>query len=203
MTKDGTLIVPIWMVPKYYEAPLNSHVPSVLSTFYSKDNGETWALGEILTTNSDVISPNETVAALTSDSTVYLNIRFNGYCRAKAYSHSGYDNWKQYAPDYTLPDPQCFGSVSAYNDGMHPYTLIFANCADKKSRTNVTVRASIDDGKTYPISRLIDTERGGYVEVAIDNKAQLIYVLYESNWGEKEHLAIFNYEWLSAGEESI
>ena len=80
MTADGTLIVPIWMVPKSYEAPIKSHSPSVISTFYSKDNGETWALGDFLRSNADVISPNETVAALTSDGNVYLNIRFIGFC---------------------------------------------------------------------------------------------------------------------------
>lgn len=196
VTRDGTLVVPVWMVPKCYEAPIKSHNPSVLSTFYSKDNGETWAVGDILETNSNIICPNETVAALTSDGRIYLNIRFNGFCRAKAYSENGYSNWTQYVPDYKLPDPRCFGSVAAYDDGVHPYTLIFANCADKSNRTHVTVYASTNDGQTYPVSRQLDEERGGYVEVAIDNKARLIYVLYEDKYGESDHLAIFNYEWL-------
>ncbi len=196
MTKDGTLIVPIWMVAKCHEAPIKAHSPSVISTFFSKDNGETWAIGDILDSKSDIISPNETVAALTSDGRVYLNIRFNGNCRAKAYSQNGYSDWTQYAPDCNLPDPQCFGSVAVYNDKEHPYTIIFANCANESSRTCVTVRASNDDGRTYPISRLLDGERGGYVEVAVDNTAQLIYVLYEDKCGITDHLATFNYEWL-------
>ncbi len=196
ISSDGTLIVPVWMVPKRHEAPIKSHAPSVISTFYSKDNGETWLIGDILDTNSDIICPNETVAALTSDGEVHLNIRFKGYCRAVAYSKNGYSNWTRYAPDYNLPDPQCFGSIAAYNDGKHPYTLIFANCADKTSRTHVTVRASTDNGQTYHISRLLDEKRGGYVEVAVDNTARLIYILYENKYGETDHLAIFNYEWL-------
>lgn len=199
MTKDGTLIVPVWMVPKRHEAPLSSHSPAVLSTFYSKDNGETWAVGEILESNPDVISPNETVAALTSDGGVYLNIRFQGYCRAKAYSQNGYSGWTNYSPDYNLPDPRCFGSVAVCDDGEHPYTLIFANCADKVFRNTVTVRASTDNGETFPVSKLLDKERGGYVEVATDNKEKLIYVLYEDRAGVTDHLAIFNYEWLTSG----
>ena len=196
VAKDGTIIVPIWMVPKHHGAPMKSHAPSVLTTFYSKDNGETWALGELLETNSDILCPNETVAAITSDDQVYLNIRFKGSCRAKAYSDNGYSNWKEYAPDYKLTHPQCFGSVAAYNDGNHPYTLIFANCASTESRKEVTVRASFDDGKTYPVSKLIDADRGGYVEVAVDNDAGLIYVLYENDWGKSDTLAIFDYDWL-------
>ena len=196
VAKDGTIIVPIWMVPKKHEAPIKSHDPSVLTTFYSKDNGETWALGELLATNSDILCPNETVAAITSDEKVYLNIRFKGSCRAKAYSDNGYSNWKEYAPDYKLTDPQCFGSVAVYNDGVHPYTLIFANCASTESRKEVTVRASFDDGRTYPVSKLIDADRGGYVEIAVDNTAGLIYVIYENDWGKCDRIAIFDYEWL-------
>jgi len=201
ITKDGTLLVPIWMVPKYHEAPLAAHMPSVISTFYSKDNGETWAVGEILGTYADVINPNETVGALTSDGRVYLNIRHAGYCRAKAYSRTGYDGWTQYGPDYKLHDPQCFGSIAAYDDGEHPYSLILANCDVKVGRRNVTVRISTDNGQTYPVSRVIDMERGGYVEVAVDNTSKLIYVLYEDRYGETDRLAVFNYEWIEAIEE--
>ena len=195
--KDGTLIVPVWMVPKYYEAPVRSHFPSVLSTFYSKDNGETWAIGEILKTRSDVINPNETVAALTSDGNVYLNIRNAGFNRARAYSANGYSGWTQFMPDYNLPDPICFGSVASYNDGEKPYSIIFVNCDSKTERKNVTVRISTDDGHTYPVSRVIDKDRGGYSDIAVDNERKLIYVIYEDKGGTTDYLAVFNYEWVT------
>jgi sialidase-1 len=197
MTGDGTLIVPVWMVPKFYEAPVKSHSPSVITTFYSKDNGETWTLGELLGTKFDVICPNETSAALTADGRVHLNIRFQGFCRAKAYSANGYSDWQDFAPDYKLPDSGCFGSIAVCDDGKHPRAMLFANCATKEGRKMVTVRASFDDGKTYPISKLIDADRGGYVEIATDNKAGLIYVLYETNWGQADYLATFDYKWLT------
>ena len=197
---DGTLLVPIWMVPKYYHEHINSHIPSVLSTIYSKDCGETWAIGEILDTYKEVISPNETVAALTSDGRVYMNIRHMGHNRVKAYSCSGYSGWTHYVPDYKLPDAKCFGSVSAYHDGVHPYSIVFANCACQTARKEVTVRISNDDGQTYPISRIIDADRGGYVETAVDNKEGIIYVLYENEKGITDHFVAFNYEWVEAGE---
>ena len=203
MTKDGTLIIPVWMVPKFYEAPVKSHTPSVVTTFYSKDNGETWELGNFLGTNTEIICPNETSAALTSEGRVHLNIRFQGFCRAKAYSENGYSDWQDYAPDYKLPDPGCFGSVAAYNDGKHPYTMIFANCATKEDRSHVTVHASFDNGKTYPISKLIDADRGGYVEVAVDNKEKLIYVIYEEKWGLVDYFVTFDYDWLINDNENI
>lgn len=197
---DGTLIFPVWMVPKYYQALMNSHTPSVISTFYSKDNGQSWAIGDIITTNSEVINPNETVAALTSDGRVYLNIRTIGFYRAKAYSKNGYSDFTELGTDFDLPDPKCFGSVAAYYHENDPYSLIFVNCNDQKKRQNVTVRASFDDGKTFPVSKVIDAERGGYTEIGIDNKNGIIYVLYENNFGESDHLAVFNMAWLNETE---
>ena len=199
MCGDGTLLSPVWMIPKRFNAPLTSHSPSVLSTFYSRDNGETWQLGEILETNSEIICPNETVAALTSDGKVYLNIRHQGFCRAKAYSENGYSGWSEYAPDYSLPDPRCFGSVAAYNDGKNPYSLIFVNCNGNKHRKNVCVRVSVDDGHTFPVCKVIDAERGGYCEVAVDNSLGLIYILYEDKYGETDHFVRMSYDWIVDG----
>ena len=193
---DGTLMVPIWMVPKHYEEPVTKHAPSVVSTFYSRDRGLTWSLGEILYTTQDVICPNETAAAVTSQGEVYLNIRHKASHRAKAYSANGFSHWQQYGPDHRLWDPGCFGSVVAYDDDAAPYSLVFANCDCKTDRKNVTVRISTDDGKTFPLSKVIDAERGGYVEVAADSKNRLIYVLYEDQYGITDHLVVCNYAWL-------
>lgn len=200
VTKDNVIVIPVWMVPKHYMSDIYSHTPSVLSTLYSKDNGETWAMGDILDSNNLVFSPNETVLTHTSDGKVYLNGRHLAYYRIKAYSDNGYSGWTEYGPEYQLPTPQCFSSVAAYNDGVHPYTLIYAGCTSKTSRTRVTVFASTDDGKTFPVSKLLDENRGGYAEVAVDNKAKLIYVLYEDKSGTTDHLATFDYEWLVKGE---
>lgn len=195
---DGTLLVPVWMVPKAYEEPLTKHDPSVISTFYSKDNGEVWAVGEILGITDQVICPNETAAALTSKGSVYLNIRHKACHRAKAYSDTGFSAWTQYGPDRKLQDPRCFGSVVAYNDGVNPYSLLLVNCDCKTDRVNITVRVSTDDGKTYPVSRVIDAERGGYADIAADENDGLIYVLYEDKKGITDHLAVFNYAWLTS-----
>ena len=197
--RDGTLLVPVWMVPKHYEEPLTHHSPSVISTFYSRDCGETWAIGEILGTTADVISPNETAAVLTSAGEVYLNIRHQAAHRAKAYSATGFSGWQQYGPDYQLWDPRCYGSVAAYDDGRNPYSLIFANCDCKTARQNVTLRISTDDGKTFPWSRVVDANRGGYVEVATDSKRGLIYVLYEDQYGITDHLVVCSYTWIKEG----
>ena len=62
------------------------------------------------------------------------------------------------------------------------------------------VKGSLDNGRTWPLRRVIDADRGGYVEINADSENGNIYVLYENNYGETDHLAVFNYEWLEAGE---
>ncbi len=199
-TRDGMLLVPVWMVPKYYEAHIRDHAPSVISTFYSKDNGETWQCGDILPVTSDVINPGETVAAELSDGRIYLSIRCATKYRAMAISRTGYSEWTNYVPDKRLSDPACFGSVVSYNHSDNPCTLVFVNCESKLDRKNVVVKGSTDNSINWQYRRVIDPDRGGYADIAADNEAGFIYVLYEDNLGETDTLAIFDYEWLSEKE---
>ncbi len=195
---NGMLLVPVWMVPQFFEAPPNQG-PTVVSTFYSKDNGETWAIGEILYSNLELQNPNETAVAELSDGRIYLSIRCNNAWRAKAVSLNGYSGWMEYTPEKRLHDPKCFGSLATIHPEGKPFTLLFANCESKTKRTNVVIKGSVDNGKTWTLRRVIDAERGGYVEMNVDAAAGLIYVLYENKAGETDHLAIFNYEWLEEG----
>ena len=195
-TPDGTLVFPLWMVPKRFCEPISYHKPSEISTLYSKDNGLTWEIGEILPNTGEMINPNETSIGLTSDGQVYLNIRQLRTHRGKAYSKNGYSHWYQYETDLALPDPRCFGSVATFSSEKYPHVILFANCAHQTERKNVTVRASFDNGNTWAKSKVIDAERGGYVEIAADSAANKIYVLYENNKGETDHFASFPIEWL-------
>jgi len=47
---------------------------------------------------------------------------------------------------------------------------------------------------------VIDAQIGGYAEIGVDNKEGIIYVLYENNFGESDHLAVFNMAWLNEKE---
>ena len=193
---NGTLLVPVWLVPACYDLPSRKHGPAVVTTFTSRDNGESWQLGDLLWTNAQIVSPNETTAAELSDGRVYLNIRSQAGYRAHAYSVDGSTNWQNYGPDLTLNDARCCGSVTTL-DGGDGRMLLFGNCASHE-RDHVTVRASLDGGSTWPIARLIDETRGGYVEIAADPQSGRIYLLYEEDYGAKCHLARFDLDWLTS-----
>ena len=67
-------------------------------------------------------------------------------------------------------------------NGRH--VLLFVNCARNDARTDVTLRASLDGGKSWAYSKLIDSERGGYCEIYGDRENGIVYVIYETNFGE-------------------
>ena len=201
-TKDGMLIVPVWMVPKSANVPLDDHWPSVLSTFCSTDNGETWFIGEIIGSVGGalypgVVYPNESVAAETSDGRIIMSVRSFNHYRALTYSETGYSGWSKLEARRELIDPCCFGSIIKYDGLNGGYALLSVNCADEHDRVNVTVRVSFDDGKTWGIKRTIDADRGGYVDIAADEKNGYIYVLYENKGGgEGVYLAKLSNDWL-------
>lgn len=198
-TPSGDLVVPIWMVPKKYESPVKSHMPSQISSLYSKDNGETWHMGYVFPVSEFLFSPNETEMCVLSDGSIYLNCRLSGGLsyRGRAYSPTGYSDWHDFEPDMVLHDPSCFGSVASWNKYGDQPLVLFANCASKTGRNHVTVKGSIDGGQTWKYSKLIDEKRGGYVELAVDESRGNIYVLYEDLFGTTCHLAIFNIAWLT------
>lgn len=199
---DGTLIATVWLVKKSDNSSLTSHHPGNVATLYSKDNGNTWHMGELVpNTNGQVVNPNETMCVETSDGRVMLNIRSGGGgYRALAWSKTGYSGWTEMEYHKDLIDPTCMGSVGKYDIGGDPYTLLQTNCESRSGRNNLVLKGSVDDGKTWTIRKVIDPGAAGYSDVAVDSKGT-IYVLYEVNAGLSDNLARLNYR--SLVEDSL
>ena len=184
-TPDGTLLVPVWFVEKSAGAELRSHHPAVVSSFYSRDGGKSWQLGEVVPATEGCPDPNETAAALLSDGGVYFGVRLTGAgYRAETRSRTGYDGFAPLAPAHALPDPTCMGSVlSARYEGRH--VLISVNCASTERRENLTLRASFDDGRTWPRYLIVEPGDAGYSDLClIPGEDPTICVLYEQRAGE-------------------
>lgn len=190
---DGTLLVPVWLVPACYNMPTRKHGPSIVTTLTSTDNGESWELGEWIWSNREVISPNETAAAELDDGRVYLNLRTTASYRARAYSRNGRTNWEGVALDRSITDTRCFGSLARIPKGDGTHLLAFANCADNDTRRNVTLHLSADGGLSWYRHILLDAEQGGYVELAADNARSQLYVLYETDWGATDEFVTIPY----------
>ena len=182
-TTDGKLMAPVWLVPKETgrDGVDTSHGPSKAYVFYSTDNGETWALSEVASANT-----NETDIVELSDGRILLNSR--AIPRRVTTSPNGIDRWTATYADDQLPDPGCCaGMVTVDLPGL-PYAHLFTNCASLTDRDHLTLRVSFDDCVTWEKSVTISELSGGYSDVVVDSQGK-IYVLYELSFGKRVRLA--------------
>ncbi len=177
-TRGGRLIAPVWTVTpdaKNFEA----------YTLYSDDNGETWAMSERASANKD-----ETTVGELSDGRIMLNSRCKP--RRVTVSPDGAAGWSPSYDDPNLPDPFCMGGMETVRIPGVPHALLFSNCANEQTRTNVTVKCSFDDGKSWT-PFLIDEFEGGYSDVAIDPNNGKVYVVYETFLGSVTRFMSFSF----------
>jgi sialidase-1 len=120
---------------------------------YSDDSGGTWKRGERI---GDKL--NECQVAELRDGTLLLNMRsYHGHNRrAVARSRDGGHSWGEVEFDQALVEPVCQASLMSA-DGL----LLFSNPASTK-RENMTVRASRDDGRTWPVSLVLESGPAAY-----------------------------------------
>lgn len=131
------------------------------AAWYSDDGGASWTM-------SEPVFPGmaECQVAELADGTVLINFRGRHEnpcdCRAQASSIDGGATWSQIEWVPALVEPVCSaGLVSDVAAGCplaqapQQVPLIFSNPATKKSRVNMTARASYDGGKTWEWEQLL------------------------------------------------
>jgi sialidase-1 len=166
----GRLLIPCDHIErdskKYY-----SHV------IWSDDHGATWQLGG--TTPQDQV--NESIAVELRDGRVLLNMR--NYDRAKqfrqrAISADGGATWTDQRFDEALPEPLCQASIRRVGD-----LILFCNPADAKQRVNTTLRASRDEGETWPAALVLHAGPSAYSDIAAlpDGSAGVLYEAGDKN----------------------
>jgi sialidase-1 len=154
-----------------------------------------------------------------------LNIRNDSrqHRRAVAFSPDGLTNWTRPMFHEQLKEPICMASLCRLSEmgksGRN--RLLFANPdnldgADPKgrvkmhSRKNLTVRLSYDEGRTWPVARVLEPGTSAYSDLAVGPDGT-IYCFYERGSTDgKNHfntrtltLARFNLEWLSRGKDRL
>lgn len=182
------------------EQEMNSHA------MLSDDGGRSWHLSRPVQTGG-----NECQVVERSDGSLLLNTRmqgdFQGY-RGIATSTDGGESWSAIQIDRQLPCPKCQASLMRYDavDGSTPPRLLFSNphppaSSDGKpsgKRVDLTVRMSLDEGKTWPISRFLHQGPSAYSCLASlpDGTILCLYEGGERNSYESLRLARFNLDWL-------
>ena len=148
----------------HIEAETNRYYSHVI---FSDDHGKTWTLGG----SSPKHQVNECEVVELTGGRLMLNMR--NYDRSKtsrqiAFSADGGNTWSDQGFDTTLIEPTCQASIQRYSwPGENTENIIlFANPASTE-RTNMTVRASFDDGGTWPLQRVLHTGPSAYSDLAV------------------------------------
>jgi sialidase-1 len=204
----GRLIVPVWLSTGGHR-----HRPSIVSVVYSDDHGGSWHRGDVVVrTDEQFKNPSETVAVELTDGRVMLNIRneCEQHRRLVSFSADGATEWTKPVFDETLFEPICFGSTQRFSTQAEDTAnrILFVNPnSGSRARQNLTVRLSYDEGKSWPVQKVLEPGIAGYSDLAVGPDGS-IYCLYERGGlgGNHYHtqgvwVAKFSLDWLTDGHD--
>jgi sialidase-1 len=165
------------------------HRPSSVASIYSDDEGETWQCGEFVVQTDDlahkgarIVNPSETLPVELDDGRVLFNLRSESRRNRRLVSISpdGARDWSTPRFDDALLEPVCMGSLLRLRQrtqaGQSVY--LFANPDNLENelipaggnlahdRKRLAVKASVDECRTWPWSRVIEPGPSGYSDLA-------------------------------------
>ena len=154
---------------------------------YSDDKGKTFQLGERVPHENLFGHGNEAQVVELTDGTLLFNARNQGgQYRKVSRSHDGGITWENMKLDPGLPGVHCMGSII-----RHEGELVYAGPANKRQRTNGTVRISEDNGETWAHSRELVPE--GFAYSCLTSLANgKIGLLYETDRYRKINFMSFS-----------
>lgn len=208
--KNGRLLVPVWL-----SNGGRRHRPSIVSVIYSDDHGRTWRRGDVVVrTDEEFANPSETVAVELADGRVMLNIRNENtnHRRLVSFSNDGATGWTKPVFDETLFEPICFASIQRLSAGPEAdkNRILFVNPnSGTRARQNLTVRLTYDEGRSWPVQKVLEPGIAGYSDLAVGADSS-IYCLYERGGLSGNHyhtagvtVAKFSLQWLTDGQDSL
>lgn len=174
-TSDGTLVFPIQFIDK-------TRIPNA-GIMYSKDRGETWKIHNYARTNT-----TEAQVAEVEPGVLMLNMRDNRGGSRAIYTTTDFgQTWKEHESSRTaLIEPVCMASlisVKAKDNVLGKDLLIFSNPNSTSARKDMTIKISMDGGKTWSADHqlLLDEDYNwGYSCLTMIDK-ETIGILYESS----------------------
>ncbi len=184
------------------------------NAIYSDDGGKSWKTSRPFPEKGT----GEATLVELSDGSIYYNSRVHwserprNKRRREAWSDDGGVTWKKWRIIDVLPDGDqgrtygCMGGLTRLPLRDRDI-LLFSNLdTEAAHRERVTVWASFDGGRTWPLKRLVDAGRSGYSSLAAGRgetpSEGWIYLFYEHDPIKGAHMARFNLGWLLGGEST-
>ncbi|WP_423127294.1 sialidase family protein [Gaoshiqia sp. Z1-71] len=186
---DGTLVFPAQFKADLGEKALDGGQYTSHSTIvYSTDGGKNWQIGSGAKSNT-----TEAQVVQLTDGSLMLNMRddrnrqdkgdSNG--RAVAITNDLGKTWTVHpSSNSALPESNCMASIISADldtEGQTKRVLFFSNPNHKNQRTNMTIKASLDEGLTWPEEFQLElNEAAGYGYSCLTMvDEQTIGILYE------------------------
>ncbi|MBD3376226.1 hypothetical protein GF406_14410 [candidate division KSB1 bacterium] len=165
---------------------------------FSDDQGKSWQVG-----NPGPAGTNECTLVELSNGDLLLNMRSNNPHRTFAISRDGGENFIPQGLDIELPDPSCHANCLHYSgktpEGKNKHIILFSNANTEgclvPHRFNMSVKMSFDDGRSWPISKMIYPGYSAYSTMTSLPNGK-IALLFEKDDYRQLSLAIFALDWL-------
>jgi sialidase-1 len=201
---SGRLVAAVWLSTGEGG---HAHRPSACATIYSDNHGVTWQAGEIVARDpAPLPNPSECAVAEPEPGRVIMNIRSESprNRRAFATSRDGATGWSAPSFDETLWEPVCmagFAQRAAAAPGA-PNLLLFSNPASLeispkaptgstgRVRKNLTLRVSLDGGKSWPRQLVLETGPSAYSDLAFAPDGTILCFFENGSAGPYEKLTI-------------
>ena len=172
-----------------------ANLNSGMHVFGSDDQGKTWYL-----IDTPIAPADESKIIELADGSWMVNARANDK-KGVRYVHLSSDEGKTWStkPEPQLNDPGCNASIIRYTaikDGYKKNRLLFANANSTNGRTNLTVRVSYDEGKTWTASKTVYEGPSAYSSLTVLENGD-IGVFFEKDEYTKNVYASFSLKWLT------
>lgn len=184
------------------------------TAIYSDDDGKTWQTSAPFPEEGT----GEATLAELADGTIYYNSRVHWpeakrpTRRRSAVSCDGGQTWKDWRILDVLPDGRqdraygCMGGLTRL-PVQNRDVVVFSNLdTPRATRERVTVWASFDGGKTWPVKRLVHDGPSAYSSLTSGRpetpSAGWIFHHFEGGPGGGSQVARFNLSWLLEGEST-
>lgn len=221
--QNGRLLAAIWLSTGKGG---HAHRPSIVSTIYSDDDGQSWHLGDLVANETKpLVNPNESILLELADGRVLINSRSESpeHRRAVAISPDGSTKWSEPKFHEQLLEPICMANIIRWtaakdaNAGgktrivfSNPHNLERANAkpGQGRDRKNLSLKLSYDEGETWPINKTLETGPSGYSDLAIAPDGTLLCFYERSKFDEATKkrtayltLARVSRAWLTDGND--
>ena len=179
----------------------DGEIRQCVHAIYSDDGGKSWAYGEDAPEGSQG-QGNEVQFVELADGSVMLNSRskFGNNRRKVATSRDGGITWSGLVDDPALIEPMCMGSFIRHGDPLdgEENRILLSNPASLTDRVNGTVRLTYDEGKSWPVSRVICPGNFAYSCLAVLPGGDIgcLYETGREHAYEKIAFARFSLDWL-------